>query len=194
MDLNKLHQLIERDEVWAEARDSMPLFEKFFAGDSSDIEDAKIGWISIKLITTELYTFNDEILNIDKEILDLYYKVIEDEEIDTLKFANREIDLLKGKIIKVGKNEETREEVESNLENIRKDVKNIRLIFLYNMSKYYDSICKMFLDVKENENDWIGEFSEEEQQAVIARCKIMTYYLLLLKEVEIQSLDGSWFK
>ena len=33
MDNYKLQLLRERDEIWAEARESMPLFEKLFAGD-----------------------------------------------------------------------------------------------------------------------------------------------------------------
>ena len=51
----------------------------------------------------------------------------------------------------------------------------------------------MFLDIMEDDSGWRGEFTEE-GQAALARCEIMTYYLLLLKEVEIESLDGSWFK
>ena len=51
----------------------------------------------------------------------------------------------------------------------------------------------MFLDITEDDSGWNGEFTEEEQ-AAIARCEVGTYYLLLLKEVEIESLDGSWFK
>ena len=194
MNPHKLRLQRERDELWAEARDSMPLFEKFFtAGNTTHIEDAEIGWVSIKLIITELYTYEDEIKNISKEVLNIYSKEIKSGEIDTLKFANREINLLKDKIIEVGKNEETREEVESNLEDIRKDIEIIRLIFLYNISKYNDVIGNMFLGVMEDDSDWNGELTEEEQ-AAIARCKVATYYLLLLKEAEIESLDGSWFK
>lgn len=194
MDDYKLHLLRERDEIWAEARESMPLFKKFFsAAETSDEEDAEIGWISIKLIATELYTYQDEIKNISKELLDLYGKEIKSGEIDTLKFANKEIDILKEKIIKVGKEEETRTEVESSLENIRKDIKNVRLIFLYNISKYKDIICRIFLNIMDDDSGWNGEFTEEEQ-AALARCKVMTYYLLVLEEAEIESLDGSWFK
>ena len=78
MDNYKLQLLRERDDVWVEARESLPLFEKFFAEDITQEEDADIGWISIKLIATEL-------------------------------FAYKEIDKLKNKIIKVGKEEETKE-------------------------------------------------------------------------------------
>jgi hypothetical protein len=193
MDNYRLHLLRERDEVWAEAREAMPLFEKFFNGETTDEEDAEIGWDSIKLIATELYAYEKEINNISKEILDLYSQEIESGEIDTLKFANREINVLKEKIIKVGKEEETREEVESNLESIRKDIEVLRLIFLYNMSNYYDIVGEMLVEIMDDESGWCGEFSEEEQ-AVIARCKVATYYLLVLKEAEIESLDGSWFK
>ncbi len=193
LDNYKLQLLRERDEVWAEAREAMPLFKKFFTQDTSDEEDAEIGWISIKLIATELYTYSDEIGNISQELLDLYSKEIESGETDTLKFANREIDTLKDKIVKVGREEETRKEVESNLEEIREYIKNIRLIFLYNMLKYRDIVGHMLLGVMDDDNDWCGEFTEEEQ-AALARCKIMTYYLLALEETEIESLDGSWFK
>ena len=89
--------------------------------------------------------------------------------------------------------EETREQVESNLEEIREYIKNIRLIFLYNISTYRDIIGKILLDVMDEDSGSNGEFTEEEQ-AALARCKIMTYYLLLLEEAEIESLDGSWFK
>ena len=193
MDKYKLQLLRERDEVWAEARESMPLFEKLFAGDTSDQEEAKIGWTSIKLIATELYTYSDEIKNISQELLDSYSKEIKSGEIDTLKFANREINILKDKIVKVGRDEETRDEVESNLEEIREYIKTIRLIFLYNISTYLDIIGRILLDVMDEDSGSNGEFTEEEQ-AAIARCKIMTYYLLLLEEAEIESLDGSWFK
>ena len=193
MDNYKLQLLRVRDEVWAKARESMPLFEKLFSRDTSVEEDATIGWISIKLIATELYTYSDEIKNISQEVLDLYREEIQSGEIDTLKFANKEIDRLKDKIVKVGREEKTREEVESNLENIRNDIEKIRLIFLYNMSKYFDIIGKIFSDVMKEDGDWCEELIEKEQ-AAIARCKIMTYYLLALKEVEIESLDGSWFK
>ena len=191
MDNYKLQLLRERDEVWAEAREAMPLFKKFFTQDTSDEEDAEIGWISIKLIATELYTYNDEIKNISQELLDIYDKEIKSGEIDTLKFANGEIETLKNKIIEVGREEETREQVEVNLEEIREYIKNIRLIFLYNMLKYRDIVGHMLLGIMNGESG--GEFTKEEQ-AAIARCKIMTYYLLALEEVEIESLDGSWFQ
>ena len=193
MDPDKLNLLRERDDVWAEARDAMPLFEKFFNGETSDQEEGKIGWISIQLMTIELNTYKEEIENISKDILDFYSKEIKSGEIDTLKFANKEIRILKEKIIKVGEEENTREEVEANLEDIRKYIRNIRLIFLYNISKYYDIIGDMFLDILEKKTNWCDKFTKEEQ-AAIARCKILTYYLLLLEESEIESLDGSWFK
>ena len=59
------------------------------------------------------------------------------------------------------------------------------------MLKYYDVVGHMLVDIMDGESS--GEFIEEEQ-AAIARCKILSYYLLLLKETEIESLDGSWFK
>ena len=193
MDNYKLHLLRARDEIWAEARESMPLFMKLLNGETSEKENAEIGWMSVKLIATELYTYDEEIKNISQEILDLYSKEIKSGEIDTLKFANNEIKKLKEKIIKVGKKEKTIKEVESNLEDIRKNNENIRLIFLYNISKYYDIIGKILIDVMDKDSRRNGEFTEEEQSA-LARCKIMAYYLLILKEVEIESLDGSWFK
>ena len=61
------------------------------------------------------------------------------------------------------------------------------------MSKYYDVIGKMFVDILEKETDWYDNFTEE-HHAALARCKIMTYYLLVLEEAKIESLDGSWFK
>ena len=191
MDRYKLKLIRERDNIWAEVRNTMPLFEKFFAQDTSHTEDAKIGWISIKLIATELYTYNDEIKNISQELLDLYDKEIKSGEIDTLKFANGEIETLKNKIIEVGREEKTREQVEVNLEEIREYIKNIRLIFLYNMLKYRDIVGHMLLGIMDGESS--GEFTKEEQEA-ISRCKIMTYYLLALEEAEIESLDGSWFQ
>ena len=191
MDRYKLKLLRERDNIWAEVRNTMPLFEKFFAQDTSHTEDAKIGWISIKLIATELYTYNDEIENISQDVLDLYDNEIKSGEIDTLKFANGEIETLKDKIIEVGSEEETREQVEVNLEEIREYIKNIRLIFLYNMLKYRDIVGHMLLGIMDGESS--GEFTKEEQEA-ISRCKIMTYYLLALEEAEIESLDGSWFQ
>ena len=191
MDRYKLKLIRERDNIWAEVRNTMPLFEKFFAQDTSHTEDAKIGWISIKLIATELYTYNDEIENISQDVLDLYDNEIKSGEIDTLKFANGEIETLKDKIIKVGSEEETREQVEVNLEEIREYIKNIRLIFLYNMLKYRDIVGHMLLGIMDGESS--GEFTKEEQEA-ISRCKIMTYYLLALEEAEIESLDGSWFQ
>jgi hypothetical protein len=191
MDRYKLQLLRERDEIWAEVRNTMPLFEKFFSQDTSHTEDAKIGWISIKLIATELYTYNDEIENISQDVLYLYDNEIKSGEIDTLKFANGEIEALRDEIIDVGREEETREQVEVNLEEIREYITNIRLIFLYNMLKYRDIIGHMLLGIMDGESS--GEFTEEEQ-AAIARCKIMTYYLLVLEEAEIQSLNGSWFQ
>ena len=147
MDRYKLKLIRERDNIWAEVRNTMPLFEKFFAQDTSHTEDVKIGWISIKLIATELYTYNDEIKNISQELLDIYDKEIKGGEIDTLKFANGEIETLKNKIIEVGRDEETREQVEVNLEEIREYIKNIRLIFLYNMLKYRDIVGHMLLGI-----------------------------------------------
>jgi hypothetical protein len=191
MDNYKLKLLRERDEIWAEARETMPLFEKFFSQDASDEEDAKIGLSSIKLIATELYTYTDEIENIDKKVLDLYSKEIKSGAIDTLKFANKEIEILKDKIVDLGREEETREQVEANLEDIRGYIKNVRLIFLYNMLKYKDVVGHMLIEVMDSEGS--GEFTKEEQ-AALARCKIMTYYLLVLEESEIESLDGSWFQ
>ena len=193
MDNYRQQLLRERDEVWAEARESIPLFEKFFAQETSHQEDAEIGWLSMKLIATELFAHKEQITNISQEVLDLYRKEIKSGEIDTLKFANKEMDILKEKIAKVGEQDETRKEVESNLENIRIDIENIRLIFLYNMLKYYDVIGKMFVDVMEEDSGFCGEFTKEEQGA-LARCKVMTYYLLVLNEAEIESLDGTWFE
>ena len=39
-----------------------------------------------------------------------------------------------------------------------------------------------------------GEIVTEAEQAAIARCQVLAHLLLLLKDAEIQSLDGSWFK
>ena len=66
MDRYKLKLLRERDNIWAEVRNTMPLFEKFFAQDTSHTEDAKIGWISIKLIATELYAYNEALKKMRK--------------------------------------------------------------------------------------------------------------------------------
>ncbi|MHC4070500.1 MAG: hypothetical protein ACYTGS_00480 [Planctomycetota bacterium] len=178
MDLDKLQLERKSDQIWALARRDMPLFEKFFNDEASELEATQVAVISIQLIATELY--------------DIYRDEINSGYIDTLAFVNKQINRIKNKIIDIGKTEETREEVEQNLESIRESIAETRLITLFNINKYRDIIFRMYA----------GQFGEsgydeivtEAEQAVIARCQVLAHLLLLLKDVEIQSLDGSWFK
>ena len=71
MDINKLQLERKRDQIWALARKDMPLFEKFFNNEASELEATQVAVIGIQLITTELYVYRDEIENISKELLDL---------------------------------------------------------------------------------------------------------------------------
>jgi len=187
MDINKLQLERNRDQIWALARKDMPLFEKFFNNEASELEATQVAVISIQLIATELYVYRDEIENISKELVGLYRKEINSGSIDTLAFVKEQINLIKNKIINVGRTEETREEVQQNLENIRENIAAIRWITLFNINKYKNTIFKMYQ----------GQFSEssyddtvtEEEQAAIARCQVLAHLLLLLKDVEIQSID-----
>ena len=61
MDLNKLRLERKRDEIWALAREDMPLFEKFFNKEASKLEATEVAALSIELIATELYVYQDEI-------------------------------------------------------------------------------------------------------------------------------------
>jgi len=192
MDLNKLQLERKRDQIWALARKDMPLFEKFFNNEASELETTQVAVISIQLIATELYVYRDEIENISDQLLDVYRGEINSGSIDTLAFIKEQINLIKNKIINVGKTEETREEVEQSLENIRESIADIRLITLFNINKYKNTIFKMYKG-QVGESSYDGKVSEEEQ-AAIARCQVLAHLLLLLKDVEIQSLDGSWFK
>ena len=192
MDINKLQLERKRDQTWAFARKDMPLFEKFFDKEASEFEVTQVAAISIQLIATELYVYRDEIENISRELLDLYRDEINNGSIDTLAFVKKQINIIKNKIINVGKTEETKEEVQQSLENIRESIADIRLIALFNMNKYKNTIFKMY-EGQIGESSYDGKVTEEEQ-AAIARCQVLAHLLLLLKDVEIQSLDGSWFK
>jgi hypothetical protein len=191
MDIKKLQLERNRDQIWALARKDMPLFEKFFNNEASELEATQVAVISIQLITTELYVYRDEIENISKELLDLYREEINSGSIDTLAFVKKQINLIKNKVINIGRTEETREEVQQSLENIRENIAAIRWITLFNINKYKNTIFKMY-------KGQVGEASydtvTEEEQAAIARCQVLSHLLLLLKDVEIQSMDGSWFE
>jgi hypothetical protein len=192
MDIKKLQLERNRDQIWALARKDMPLFEKFFNNEASELEATQVAVISIQLIATELYVYRDEIENISKELLDLYREEINSGSIDTLAFVKKQINLIKNKVINIGRTEETREEVQQSLENIRENIATIRWITLFNINKYKNTIFKMY-------KGQVGESSyddtiTEEGQAAIARCQVLSHLLLLLKDVEIQSMDGSWFE
>ncbi len=192
MDLNKLQLERKRDQVWALAREDMPLFEKFFNEETSELEATQVAAISIELIATELDVYQDEIGNISKELLDSYGEEINSGSIDTLAFVNEQINIIKNKILNVGKTEKTKEELQQSLENIRENIAGIRLITLFNINKYKNTIFKMYMG-QIGETSYDGKVTEEEQ-AAIARCQVLAHLLLLLKDAEIQSLDGSWFK
>ncbi len=192
MDINKLQLERKRDEIWAMAREDLALFEKFFNKETSESEAMQVAVISIELIATELYVYQDEIENISKELLDLYRDEINSGSIDTLRFVKEQNNIIKNKILNVGKAEKTKEELQQSLDNIRDNIANIRLITLFNINKYKNTIFKIY-------NGHIGESSydgkvTEEEQAAIARCQVLAHLLLLLKDAEIQSLDGSWFE
>ena len=187
MDLNKLQLERKRDQIWAFARGDMPLFEKFFDKEASELEATQVAAISIELIASELFVYRDEIENISEQLLDVYRDEINSGSIDTLAFVKKQI-----KIINVGKTEETKEEVQQSLENIRESITDIRLITLFNINKYKYTIFKMYKG-QIGESSYDGKVTEEEQ-AAIARCQVLAHLLLLLKDAEIQSLDGSWFK
>ena len=192
MDLNKLQLERKRDQSWALARKDMPLFEKFFNNEASEWEATQVAGIAIQLIATELYVYRDEIENISDQLLDLYRAEIDSGFIDTLPFVKKQIKTVRIKIQNVGEGEETREELENSLENIREHIANIRLITLYNINKYKNTIFKIYKG-QIGESSYDGKITEEEQTA-IARCQVLAHSLLLLKDAEIQSLDGSWFK
>ena len=120
--------------------------------------------------------------------MDTYRDEIDSGFIDTLPFVKRQINRIKKKIIKVGKTEETREEVEQNLESIRGSIAETRLITLFNINKYRDIIFRMYAG-QFGESDY-DEIVTEAEQAAIARCQVLAHLLLLLKDAEIQSLDG----
>jgi hypothetical protein len=141
---------------------------------------------------TELYVYRDELENISDQLLDTYRDEIDSSFIDTLPFVKRQINRIKKKIIRVGKTEEPREEVEQNLESIRESIVKTRLITLFNINKYRDIIFRMFAGLF-GESGY-DEIVTEAEQAAIARCQVLAHLLLLLKDAEIQSLDGSWFK
>jgi hypothetical protein len=192
MDLNKLQLERQRDQIWALARKDMSLFEKFFNNKASESEATQVAVISIQLIATELYVYQDEIENINEQFLNIYKDDINSGYIDTLAFVNKQINIITNKILNVGRTDETKKEVEQSLENIRENIANIRLITLFNINKYKNTIFKMY-------KGQVGELSydgtvTEEEQAAIARCQVLSHLLLLLKDAEIQSLDGSWFK
>ena len=192
MDLNKLQIERQRDQIWALARKDISLFEKFFNNKASESEATQVAVISIQLIATELYVYQDEIENINEQFLNIYKDDINSGYIDTLAFVNKQVNIITNKILNVGRAEETKKEVEQSLENIRENIANIRLITLFNINKYKNTIFKMY-------KGQVGELSfdgtvTEEEQAAIARCQVLAHLLLLLKDAEIQSLDGSWFK
>lgn len=192
MDINKLQLERKRDEIWALGREEMPLFEKFFNEEASELEATQVAVISIQLIATELYVYQDEIENISKKLVGSYREEINSGSIDTLKFVKEQTNVIKNQIINVGKFEKTREEVQQSLENIRECITDIRLITLFNINKYKDTIFKMYQG-QIGESSYDGKVTEEEQ-AAIARCQVLAHLLLLLNDVEIQSLDGSWFE
>ena len=192
MDLSKLQLERKNDQIWALARRDMPLFEKFFNDQASEWEAIQVAIVSIQLIASELYVYQDEIENINDRLLDTYRDEIDSGFIDTLPFVRRQINRIKKKITNVGKTEETREEVEQNLESIRESIAETRLITLFNINKYRDIIFRMYAG-QSGESDY-DEIVTEAEQAAIARCQVLAHLLLLLKDVEIQSLDGSWFK
>lgn len=193
MDLNKLQLKRKRDQTWALARKDMPLFEKFFNNEASEWEATQVAGIAIQLIATELRVYQDEIENISEQLLDIYMDDINSGFIDTLPFIKKQIRIIRNKIQDVGNTEETREEVEQTLENIRKNIADIRLITLCNINRYKNIIFDLCVWREGDEPDF-KKIVTEEQQAAIARCQVLAHLLLLLKDVEIQSLDGSWFK
>ena len=192
MDLNKLKLERKRDQIWAFARGDMSLFEKFIDKEASELEATQVAAISIELIASELFVYRDEIENISEQLLDVFRDEINSGSIDTLAFVKKQINIIKNKIINVGKTEETKEEVQQSLENIRESIADIRLITLFNINKYKNTIFKMYKG-QIGESSYDGKVTEEEQ-AAIARCQVLAHLLLLLKDAEIQSLDGSWFK
>ena len=192
MDLNKFQLERKRDQIWAFARGDMPLFEKCFDKEASELEATQVAAISIELIASELFVYRDEIENISEQLLDVYRDEIDSGSMDTLAFVKKQINIIKNKIINVGKTEETKEEVQQSLENIRESITDIRLITLFNINKYKNIIFKMYKE-QIGESSYNGKVTEEEQ-ATIARCQVLAHLLLLLKDAEIQSLDGSWFK
>ena len=136
MDINKLQLEQKRDQIWALARKDMPLFEKFFDKKASELEATQVAAISIDLIATELYVYQDEIEHISKKLLELYREEINSGSIDTLAFVKKQINSVRNKILNVGKTEQSREEVQQGLENIREEITNIRLVTLFNINKY----------------------------------------------------------
>lgn len=192
MDLNKLKLERKRDQIWAFARGDMSLFEKFIDKEASELEATQVAAISIELIASELFVYRDEIENISEQLLDVFRDEINSGSIDTLAFVKKQINIIKNKIINVGKTEETKEEVQQSLENIRESIADIRLITLFNINKYKNTIFKIYKG-QIGESSYDGKVTEEEQ-AAIARCQVLAHLLLLLKDAEIQSLDGSWFK
>ena len=190
MDLNKLQLERKRDQTWALARKDMPLFEKFFNNEASEWEATQVAGIAIQLIATELRVYQDEIENISEQLLDIYMDDINSGFIDTLPFIKKQIRIIRNKIQDVGNTEETREEVEQTLENIRKNIADITLC---NINRYKNIIFDLCVWQEGDEPDF-KKIVTEEQQAAIARCQVLAHLLLLLKDVEIQSLDGSWFK
>lgn len=193
MGFNKLQLERKRDQIWALARKDMPLFEKFFDNEAYEWEETQVAAIAIHLIATELYVYQDEIENISEQLLELYREEINDGSINTLPFVKKQISVVRKQIQVVGKFEESRKELEQSLENIRKNIANIRLITLFNINKYRDIIFDLCIWHETDEPD-LKKIVTQEQQAAIARCQVLAHLLLLLKEVEIQSLDGSWFE
>lgn len=193
MDINKLQLEQKRDQIWAQARKDMPLFEKFFDGQGSELESTEVAAISIQLIAVELFVYSDEIENISEQLLDSYRDEIQSGTIDTLAFVKKQTNIIRGKILDIDSAKQTRQEVLRNLENIRENIAAIRLITLFNINKYKDTIFDMYM-AHIDELSYDGSVVTEEQQAAIARCQVLAHLLLLLKDVEIQSLDGSWFK
>lgn len=57
MDIDKLQLERKRDQIWALAREDMPLIEKFFNEKTSESEATQVAVISIELIATELYVY-----------------------------------------------------------------------------------------------------------------------------------------
>ena len=195
MDVRKLLEQKDRDEVWAEARENIDVLEKvLFRKHCSDEEIGLSAWLSLQVVATEIHVYEKEIENIGDELKDEYTSKIINGTLDIPKFLNKQDPIMAEMIAKLNRERASSKENQKRLEDIRNHINNVRLILLYYIYQHRDMIFQLYLSFTDSDVEYDDTELDGEEQRILAKCQTVTHALLVLKDAEIDSLDGSWFE